>query len=93
MTDTSAENIFYNGDFNEVVKAESEKQTKYKIGKCPSATPFYDATKNSCLKCPPSNPIYNIKYSRCVNCGKDSVYDKYSRICRSNQKISTAIER
>ena len=93
MTNTSSPNIFYNGNYSTIVTKTQNTQTTLGVPTCPTATPYYQTTTNTCIACPPSAPVFNIKYSRCMACGPHAFFDQTTHLCISTQRIPLSIAR
>ena len=93
VTNTSSPNIFYNGNYSTIVTQTQSTQTSLGIPTCPTSTPYYQSTTNTCIACPSATPIYNIKYSSCMSCGPHSFFDATTHICLSTQRIPLSIAR
>ena len=93
VTNTSSPNIFYNGNYSTIVAQTQSTQTSLGIPTCPTSTPYYQSTTNTCIACPSATPIFNIKYSSCMSCGLHSFFDATTHICLSTQRIPLSIAR
>ena len=93
VTNTSSPNIFYNGNYSSLVSKVQSTQSSLGIPACPTSTPYYQATTNTCVSCPNTTPIFNIKYGSCMSCGPKSFFDSTTHLCISTQKVPLSIAR
>lgn len=52
-TDPKAANIFYNGNFDPIVKDIERQKTQFAyIQQCPTDKPYFNSSTNLCISCP-----------------------------------------
>lgn len=91
-TDTKATNIFYNGDFNNVITDINKQKTQFVgIQQCPSDKPYFNASTNTCITCPTEFPLFDYKFNRCIACTGQSFYNADSRTCLLEGRVSATV--
>ena len=87
-----SKNIFYTGNWTELVReVDEKKKANPELKACSSDKPFFNAQTNSCISCTSEFPLFDYKYNRCIGCSGGSQFNSDRKICVLGGRVSATV--